>query len=306
MHTMLKTGVSDEVWFLFQNYSIIKNKEVNLIFLLKFTSFCVIFLTFVAMKIVLLQMDLAWADACANRTAAENMIRSNPGADLYIMPEMFTTGYCTSPVGIAERNGSDTIEWLRQVAAECDCAIAGSVAVECDGEFFNRFYFATPEGTLYQYDKRHLFTFAGEHKEYRRGSERIIIDYRGVRILPLVCYDLRFPVFSRNGGGCGEQPYDLAIYVASWATPRVEVWSTLLRARAMENVCYVAGVNRVGSDPYSEYPGCSVVVDFLGNVVAQREMGSEGAICAELDLGKLTDFRVKFPSLNDADKFEIK
>lgn len=253
------------------------------------------------MKIVLLQMDLAWVDPAANRKAAEGMIRENEGADIYVLPEMFTTGYCTTPEGMAEQADGETLEWMKAMAAGSGGAVAGSVAVTEEGRFFNRFYFVTPEGAYYKYDKHHLFTYAGEHHRYSAGTERVVIDYRGMKILPLVCYDLRFPVWSRNGGG----QYDLAIYVASWATPRIEAWNILLRARAVENVCYVAGVNRVGSDPVAEYCGCSAVVDFKGQPVGEREAGTSGTICAQLDFDKLNEFRAKFPALQDADKFEI-
>lgn len=253
------------------------------------------------MKIVLLQMDLAWADPVANRKAAERMIRENQGAGIYVLPEMFTTGYCTEPEGVAEPADGETLEWMKGMAAESGGALAGSVAVTDGRRFFNRFYFVTPEGVYYKYDKHHLFTYAGEHHKYSAGTQRVVIDYRGVRILPLVCYDLRFPVWSRNGGG----QYDLAIYVASWATPRIEAWNILLRARSVENVCYVAGVNRVGNDPVAAYCGSSAVVDFKGQPIGALEPDCSGAIVAQLDLDKLNEFRAKFPALQDADKFEI-
>lgn len=253
------------------------------------------------MKILLLQMDLAWLSPDENRTRAAELIRKNGGADVYVLPEMFTTGYCTEPEGVAETADGRTLAWMQGMAAECGGAVAGSVAVEEEGRFFNRFYFVTPEGVYYKYDKHHLFTFGGEHFKYTAGTERVVIDFRGVRILPLVCYDLRFPAWARNGGGM----YDLAIYVASWATPRVEAWSILLQARAVENVCYVAGVNRVGSDPVADYCGCSAMLDFKGQPLGGLERGECGVICAELDMDKLKEFRAKFPALNDADKFEI-
>lgn len=253
------------------------------------------------MKIVLLQMDLVWKDAAANRLAAEEMIHRNGGADIYVLPEMFATGYCTAPEEVAERAGGDTLVWMMETAAACGGAVAGSVAVESGGRFFNRFYFVTPEGVCHQYDKRHLFTHAGEHLKYTAGEARVLIEFRGMRILPLVCYDLRFPVWARNGGGA----YDLAIYVASWPTPRIEAWNTLLRGRAVENVCYVVGVNRVGSDPAAEYCGCSAALDFKGQCMGELEAGECGVISVELDFDKLKEFRVKFPALNDADKFEI-
>lgn len=263
-----------------------------------------IFSIFAVMKIALLQMDLVWADADANRNAASEMIRSAAPADIYLLPEMFTTGFCTSPKGIAEKADTQTLEWMKQTAAQHDAAIAGSVAVESLGKFYNRFYFVLPDGTYYTYDKRHLFTFGGEHHNYTAGHKRVVIEYRGVRIMPLVCYDLRFPVWSRNKPQ-GDEHYDLLLYVASWPTPRIEPWNTLVRARAIENVCYVAAVNRVGTDPDCHYCGCSAIVDFKGETLAQRERESVGVIYAELDFKKLEEFRAKFPALGDGDKFDI-
>jgi len=196
------------------------------------------------MNITLIQADLVWNDPAANRNRFEREIFAVGETDLVVLPEMFPTGFCTRPREAAEPDGGPTLAWMRRTARKKGAALAGSVAVEQDGRYFNRFYFVRPDGATVHYDKRHLFTYGGEHKEYTGGDRRVIAEYKGWRILLQVCYDLRFPVWSRN-----RDDYDMILYVASWPTPRVEAWSALLKARAIENVCYVAGVNRVGDDP---------------------------------------------------------
>ena len=172
-----------------------------------------------------------------------------------------------------------------------------SVKASLTGHLDNT-YIVRPDGTTEYYDKHHLFTFGGEHLRYTAGESRVIVEWRGVRILLLVCYDLRFPVWARNRGD-----YDMILYVASWPVPRVSAWSSLLVARAIENQCYVAGVNRVGTDPACEYSGASVVLDPYGVAIAECERGVECAATAEVDLESLAEFRAKFPVLNDADNF---
>ena len=212
------------------------------------------------MKVILLQTDICWADPAANVAYMDKLISAHAqGTDLFVLPEMFSTGFCTSPEGIAESSDSATLRWMKQKAAERNCAIAGSVSVEENGKFYNRFYFVHPDGNVQWYNKKHLFTYGGEDKHYTAGQERVVVNFRGVRFLLEVCYDLRFPVWSRNRGD-----YDAAIYVASWPSPRVEAWKALLRARAIENQCYVLGVNRVGKDPYCEYSGGTAGIDPYG------------------------------------------
>ena len=247
------------------------------------------------MKTVILQRDIVWANPIENCRRAEDAIARNTGADLYVLPEMFSTGFCTQPEGIAERDGY-TLEWMKQQAAKHQAAIAGSVATEVDGMYYNRFYFVKPDGTYSQYDKKHLFTYGGEHKRFTPGTERVIVEWKGVRILLEICYDLRFPIWTRNRGD-----YDMILYVASWPTPRVEAWSALLVARAIENQCYVAGVNRVGTDPSCEYCGGTVLIDPYGKTIASCPMNTECEAIACVDMEKLTGFREKFPVLNDAD-----
>lgn len=252
------------------------------------------------MDVVLIQADLVWNAPQANRESFERKITGIDKADLVILPEMFPTGFCTHPRGVAEPADGETLHWMQRVAREKAVALCGSVATEVDGHYYNRFYFVFPDGSYRYYDKRHLFTFGGEHKEYTAGKERVIIEYKGWRILLQVCYDLRFPVWSRNRGD-----YDMIIYVASWPTPRVEAWSALLRARAIENLCYVAGVNRVGDDPNCTYCGESVLLDFLGKPMAGGARGKEGVLCGVLDREALTAFREKFPALQDGDDFTL-
>ena len=248
------------------------------------------------MKTVILQNDILWADPAGNIRKADAAISSSPDADLYILPEMFSTGFCTSPEGIAESDGV-TLEWMKKKAAQCGAAIAGSVAIKEDGNFYNRFYFVKPDGDVVSYDKKHLFTYGKEHESFTAGDRRVIVEYLGVRILLEICYDLRFPVWSRNRGD-----YDMIIYVASWPSSRISAWNSLLVARAVENQCYVAGVNRVGTDPSDSYSGGSVIVDPYGNVIARCLDGIESYSEAEIDLELLEAFRRKFPVLNDADR----
>lgn len=248
------------------------------------------------MKTVILQNDILWADPAGNIRKADAAISSSPDADLYILPEMFSTGFCTSPEGIAESDGA-TLEWMKKKAAQCGAAIAGSVAIKEDGNFYNRFYFVKPDGDVVSYDKKHLFTYGKEHESFTAGDRRVIVEYLGVRILLEICYDLRFPVWSRNRGD-----YDMIIYVASWPSSRISAWNSLLVARAVENQCYVAGVNRVGTDPSDSYSGGSVIVDPYGNVIARCQDGIESYSEAEIDMELLEAFRRKFPVLNDADR----
>ena len=252
------------------------------------------------MKIALLQSDIEWAMPCRNRFEAEAMMASAPGCDLYVLPEMFSTGFCTSPEGVAEPEPCDSLKWMKDSAEMFSAAIAGSVAVEENGRFFNRFYFVTPDGNAVHYDKRHLFTYGGEHLKFTAGKERKIVEYKGVRILLQVCYDLRFPVWSRNRGD-----YDMALYVASWPETRADAWRQLLKARAIENQCFVAGVNRIGTDPSNSYCGGTMLIDPYGKVIAECADGMESVAVAEISMEELAAFRQKFPVLDDADDFEL-
>lgn len=253
------------------------------------------------MKITLLQQDIVWGDPCQNVKDAESVMDKFPGSDIYVLPEMFSTGFCTQPHGLAESAESQTLQWMKEYAGTHDCAVAGSVAVNENEAFFNRFYFVKPDGTYAFYDKKHLFTYGGEQKHFSAGNRRVVVEFRGWRILLQVCYDLRFPVWSRN-----RKDYDLILYVASWPASRIEAWDTLLHARAIENQCYVAGVNRVGTDPSCEYCGGTVLVDPYGRTVTECPRHERSAVTAEMDKAMLEAFREKFPVLDDADDFEIR
>lgn len=253
------------------------------------------------MKITILQRDITWGDTTVNIARANEAIGCNPGADLYVLPEMFSTGFCVEPEGVAESADGESLQWMKRKSAQTDAAIAGSVLVEERGRYYNRFYFVKPDGSVTYYDKKHLFTYGGEHLRFTSGQERVVVEWRGVRILLEVCYDLRFPVWARNKGD-----YDMILYVASWPCTRAKAWNALLVARAIENQCYVAGVNRVGSDPKCEYSGDSVVINPYGDVVARCEPYVECECVADVDMAFLNDFREKFPAQNDADYFEIK
>ena len=248
------------------------------------------------MRVTILQRNIEWANPVLNIQRADEAISRNAGADLYVLPEMFSTGFCTQPEGIAESSESDTLRWMQRKAAEMNAAIAGSIAIEQEGRYYNRFYFVKPDGSVAHYNKKHLFTYGGEHLRFTAGEERVVVEWRGVRILLEVCYDLRFPIWARNRGN-----YDMILYVASWPTPRVAAWSALLVARAIENQCYVAGVNRVGTDPACDYCGGSVVIDPYGRHIATCADGVECEATAEVDMAALEAFREKFPVLRDAD-----
>jgi predicted amidohydrolase len=262
------------------------------------------------MKLLLLQTDIRWLERDENRRRAEALVERSPGADLIVLPEMFTTGFAVTPDQAAEPDGgADTVNWMRDVAARYDAAVAGSVAVTdgsagatgmADGPYFNRFVFVKPDGGVEHYDKHHLFSFGGEHLRYTAGQRRVVVEWRGWRILLQVCYDLRFPVFARNRGD-----YDMMLYVASWPTVRIHPWNTLLRARAIENISYAAGVNRVGDDPFASYSGGTAMIDFRGETLASAGDGVEEAVFVELDREALMDFRARFPALGDADGFTI-
>lgn len=241
-------------------------------------------------------MDIAWGDCQGNVRRVDAMIDNAPEADLYILPEMFSTGFAADPEGMAESENGKTVERMRRKAVAKDAAIAGSLAIKSGERYFNRLYFVKPDGEVTTYDKRHLFSYAGENLHYTRGEERVIVEWRSVRIMLQVCYDLRFPVFSRNHGD-----YDMIIYVASWPTSRIKVWDTLLHARALENQCYVAGVNRVGRDPNCEYCGNSLIISPYGEDLAVCGSGEESAKMAEIDMEMLRSFRKKFPVIDDAD-----
>ena len=247
------------------------------------------------MKVSILQHDIVWGKPAENRQRLAEQIAAQPHADLYVLTEMWSTGFATEPIGLAERDNA-SLEWMKQMAQQQNAAIVGSIAVEEDGWFYNRLYFVKPDGSVAYYDKRHLFAYGGEDRYYSRGTKRVVVEWRGVRFLLTVCYDLRFPIGMRN-----HNDYDALICVANWPTQRIEAWNTLLRARAIENQCYAIGVNRVGHDSVCEYCGESAVIHPYGHAIAACERNKEGYAEAVLDMQALADFRKKFPVLSEID-----
>jgi predicted amidohydrolase len=250
------------------------------------------------MDLLLLQTNIEWQSPKNNMKHITEIIDRSPTADIIILPEMFTTGFCISPVDIAEKADTVTVEWMKNTAKKRQAAIVGSIATEDGGKYYNRLYFVKPDGSYATYNKRHLFSFVGEDKEYTAGNDRVIVNYGQFRILLQICYDIRFPVFARNRGD-----YDMIIYVANWPSSRIGAWSRLLPARAIENQCYVVGVNRTGSDPDAKYNGRTALFDFLGNTVVAAESDEEMAVSGTINIQSLNSFRRKFPAAADADKF---
>jgi predicted amidohydrolase len=258
------------------------------------------------LKLTVVQCPLAWEDKQTNLDYFSKTLSSLEKTNLVILPEMFTTGF-TMNTSLAEDMDGDAVRWMVKQAAQLNAAVTGSLIIRENNKTYNRLVFVTPDGKVSYYNKRHLFTMAGEQNHYGAGSEKCIVDYKGWNIALFVCYDLRFPVWSRNVLSNGEPSYDLALYVANWPEKRSHAWKTLLQARAIENVCYVAGVNRVGVDGKENvYSGDSLIVDFKGEVLVQDEAQKPFTRSVELDKDALIEFRKVFPSLLDADEFRFK
>ncbi|MFD2785073.1 amidohydrolase [Hymenobacter rubripertinctus] len=251
-----------------------------------------------------IQAALHWHEPVANRQEMDRHIGAiSIATDLIVLPEMFTTGFSMEAAALAEPMEGPTLAWMREVAAARDAVVTGSLIVRDDaGHYYNRLLWVRPDGSLSYYNKRHLFTMAGEHHVYTAGTARLIEEWRGWRICPLVCYDLRFPVWSRNSE---QQPYDLLLYIANWPAVRRTAWMTLLRARAIENLAYTMGVNCVGMDGNSlAYAGDSALLDMRGEYLV--EVGNqETSITRALRHDELRAFRERFPALHDADPFSL-
>ena len=254
------------------------------------------------MKVALIQSPLVWENPTANRNHFEEKINAiAEKVDLIVLPEMFTTGFTLNPEAVAETMEGETIQWLQLVAKVKNSAITGSLIIKEKNNYYNRLVFVFPSGEIQFYDKRHLFTLAGEDKVYTSGNKKWIVDYLGWKICPLICYDLRFPVFARN-----IEDYDVLIYVANWPKPRINAWDILLKARSVENMCYTIGLNRTGLDDNNlEYVGHSQTVDFLGNYILEPQE-FVGVFIVELNKEKLLETRNKLGFLNDRDSFELK
>lgn len=253
------------------------------------------------LRIIALQYDMAWEDKGQNKQTVERMLASAPRADLILLPEMFNTGFTMKPEKVAESTEGETLAWAKGMAAKYNALIFGSWPVKSEGKFFNRMYGVWPSGAYKVYDKRHLFSYGGEDKVYHPGKDRQMMEYQGWQICPFVCYDLRFPIWMRN-----TEPGDLYLIPANWPDTRISHWSTLLRARAIENQVYVAGVNRIGTQPGGlHYNGGSAIIDYSGETLCES-FDKEEVLYAELSKEKLDSFRQNFPFLNDRDAFEWK
>ncbi|MBB3228603.1 putative amidohydrolase [Luteibacter sp. Sphag1AF] len=261
-----------------------------------------------ALTVSLVQGATRWHDAAGNREYYGALVRSAAKSDLIVLPETFLSGFTNDTRANAETMDGESVAWMRALAAEVGATITGSLVIREGETVYNRLIWASPDGVLSWYDKRHLFRMAGEHTRYGGGNQRLIVELKGWRILPQVCYDLRFPVWLRNGRleeAAGGMDYDLSIFVANWPSPRRQPWRTLLRARAIENLSYVIGVNRVGTDGNDlPYAGDSVVVDPVGEPLI--ELGpQEQVVTLTLDPAPLKAHRERFPAWMDADRFSI-
>ncbi len=252
------------------------------------------------MKIAYYQQDIVWEDTRSNlKKIEEELSRLEKGVELFILPEMFHAGFTMNPGKVAEGMDGKVVRFLKDNSVRYNIDIIGSAVIWENGNYYNRLLKASPDGTIDKYDKRHLFGVGGEDKNYVAGNERMITTTGDAGILPLICYDLRFPVWSRN-----RNDYDILVYIANWPRSRQKVWEILLKARALENQCYVIGVNRVGKDASVSYSGGSMVVDAKGNIISNAK-NVEGVFYADIDLNSLHDFRDKFPVWKDADDFNI-
>jgi omega-amidase len=254
------------------------------------------------LKIIGIQADLVWENPKQNITFFEEKIAPlENDVDLIVLPEMFTTGFTMNPEKVAEKMTGFSVSWMRKIAKEKQTAICGSLVISDFNKFYNRFVFVHPSGEIETYNKKHSFTLAGEDKVYTSGTKKIIIEYKGWKICPLICYDLRFPVWARN-----TENYDLLIYIANWPVARVSAWDTLLKARAIENMSYVIGVNRTGKDANNyEYSGNSLLIDYLGKELSSLEKNELGIVTATFVKSDQDKLRKKLGFLTDKDSFKI-
>ena len=254
------------------------------------------------LKVAIIQSSLVWENPNVNREMFSKKIDEiTEAVDLILLPEMFTSGFTMSPENVFETMEGDTINWMVTIAKTNQPAIGGSMVIKENETFYNRFVFVAPEGTIITYDKRYTFTLAGEDKVYKAGDSKIIFEYKGWKICPLICYDLRFPVWARN-----VENYDMLIYVANWPKPRINAWDALLKARAIENMSYCVGVNRVGIDDYKhEYVGHSGIYDSLGRELCKITDGIEKTEVIVLEKEHLNSTRTNLKFLDDRDSFTV-
>lgn len=254
------------------------------------------------MKISIIQPDIAWEDKSRNFQKLYDLISPLYNkTNLVILPEMFNTGFSMNPEELAESPAGETFGWMKSMAEKGNFGLCGSYIVKENMNFFNRFVFVAPGNEIRHYDKRHLFSMGGEDRLFSAGKSRLVFSFMGVRISPYICYDLRFPVWSRN-----RNESDLIIYAANWPESRRNVWNTLLQARAIENLCYVAGSNRTGTDGTGiSYCGESVIIDPRGWIISSAGTETDCSVSADISMTELSDFRLKFPVMNDADDFSL-
>lgn len=254
------------------------------------------------MKISVIQPDTVWENKTHNFQSLTRLIFPlYHNTDIIILPEMFNTGFSMKPAELSESPDGETFSWMKDIAKGGDLGVCGSYIVREGRNYFNRWVFVSPDNQTWHYDKRHLFSMGGEDKLFSAGKSRLIFTFRGTRITPFICYDLRFPVWSRN-----RDEYDLIIYAANWPAVRQNVWTTLLKARAIENQCFVAGANRTGTDGDGiVYSGESMIINSRGGLIACADTEKECSISAEISITELSDFRKRFPVMNDADDFTI-
>lgn len=250
-----------------------------------------------SLNVAVVQYSIEWENKTANFRKIEKFCDQKEALDLIVLPEMFSTGFSMNVSSLAEEMDGQTVKWMQQLAGNKNAAVCGSAIIRENNLFFNRFLFVHPDGKVEKYDKHHLFTMGEEQHYYFPGNKKIIIAYKGFRILPLICYDLRFPVWSRN-----RNDYDLMIYVANWPAPRYSAWKALLRARAIENQSFVVAANRTGTDANGiKYCGGSFIIDAKGKIIQKLPKNWEGVIAEKYNLDSLMKFREKFPVLKDAD-----
>ena len=254
------------------------------------------------LKVIGIQADLVWENPIQNIAFFEEKINSlNNDVDLIVLPEMFASGFTMKPKNVAEKMNGFSVSWMQKIASEKQVAICGSLVIEDNKKYYNRLVFVHPSKKIETYNKRHSFTLAGEDKVYTSGNKKLIINYKGWKICPLICYDLRFPVWARN-----TENYDLLLFMANWPETRIKAWDTLLKARAIENMCYVIGVNRTGKDANNyNYSGNSLLIDYLGEELASLEKNEVGFVSAVLHKYKQETVRNKLGFLNDSDTFNI-
>jgi len=259
------------------------------------------------LQLLYIQSNLVWENPEKNRAHfGEIILREAPGCDLVVLPETFTTGFPVNPVTFAETTYGDSMQWMQKMATETGAVVTGSLLLKEGNLYTNSLIWMCPDGRFERYDKRHVFSMGGEHEKISPGNKQLLVDLNGWKIKPMVCYDLRFPVWSKNHYHKGNFEYDLSVYVANWPAARAYPWNNLLVARAIENQSYVLGVNRIGKDgPGNEYAGHSKLVDAKGQIVSEAPQGKESAIKSTLSWDALHQFRKKFDVGRDWDTFDL-